>query len=194
MEVMIVCKRYKGNVLEMYKTIRNPREIESYTFLNLTVNEAKELLNAQDDWKIIEDAEKFSCSPTHKCATTKYVSKSKLDKTWKSLCGKHSKINPAGFVSVKDKFISDVDGTSMLIRDPKNKVIKIALRKDNNSAFNKICIDNFHRTQFFNDCLRGNYYYKNSKWAIDYTDDTLYAYWDNFMTREFFSQLNKSKK
>lgn len=159
-------------------------EIESFTLLHLNTEELNALLSCVSDWK--QDGEGFKVSHVS-------VYGDKLDEVFKTIAVEHSKTNP-NFLDVTKKYTSQISGSSMLIRDPEKHVIKIAWRKGNTCAINKLIIDNQKREQFFRDAKSCKCFIEKGKYFIDARDEVIYTYWSNYMNRKYIENIQGVNK
>ena len=190
---MIIGKLIKPCKICFYETRKDGGEIESFSLLKLSVGEFTQLLaKAIEMKKEIE----FTLDGS---SVIQYSGNDELHQLWKTLAIEHERTNPEQFIDVSAQFKTDITGTSCLIRDPVNHIIRIALRKGNDKVtINRICVDNSIRERFFYDVKLTNYYKKNNKFAMDTQDLEIYTYWSKFMNSSFINQYknqrNKKKK
>lgn len=176
----MIAQKKKNKIIELYMLEIN--ELESFTLLKVSLEELLRLKSCSKHWE----------TKGNKLIST-YETGDELDKTFKEIAVEHQKLN-AEFKDVSKTWVSDVSGTSMLIRDPATKIIRIAFRKaDQKCSINKIYIDNYRRELFFNDSKRSTYFRKTHKYAITHEDNELYKYWSNFMNNQYFLETSNKK-
>ena len=164
--------------------------LESYTMLDLSNEDALELLYASDNINKTKDG-----------FVIKYAEDDLVNKMFKAIANKHSKDNP-NFVNVSEKYTVDdnyISGTSLLLRDPKKHVIKICRRSttnDNTCGINRLFIPNNYRDKFFKEVVYGKRFQETGRYELDSRNDDLYSWWSDFMTNAYFNILAdlKSRK
>lgn len=179
----MIAQRKKPNILTIYQNSVN--SIESFSFLHINVSELKALITAEVDneWQSNSDGSLF----------VTYRSGDDIDKAFNKIAVAHiSKNLPLS----KSKYTWNLnDGTSMLIRDPKNNIIRIAYRDSNALCnFNKCYINNEVRERFFQHAKRSNYFSKNHKYAIDLSNAEYYESWSHYMDELFKLRTIKDKE
>lgn len=185
---MLVGKLIKPCKICLYETRKDGGEIESFSLLKLSMGEFGSLFaKAIELKKVIE----YSLDDS---IVIQYSGNDELHQLWKALTVEHKKVNPGNFVDISAQFQSKITGTSCLIRDPKNHIIRIALRNGNDKVtINRICIDNGIRERFFNDVKSTKRYFKTKKYAMDTEDLAVYSYWSKYMNTAFINQCNEEK-
>ena len=183
---MIIGKLIKPCKICMYEVESDGGEVESFSLLKLKLNEFIEIIReALNQNKAIEHALDGSI-------VVNYSGEDAIHQLWKKLAVEHRQSVPANFVDVSKKFKSKVPGTSCLVRDAKNHIIKIALRKGNDDVtINRICIDNDARERFFHDVKTTKRFKTTGKYAMDSSDNTIYSYWSKYMNILFINQSNE---
>ena len=185
---MIIGKLIKPCKICFYETRKDGGEIESFSLLKLSVGEFTQLLA-----KAIEMKQEIEFT-LDGSKVIQYSGNDELHQLWKNLAIEHERTNPEQFIDVSAQFKTDITGTSCLIRDPVNHIIRIALRKGNDKVtINRICVDNSIRERFFYDVKLTNYYRKNNKFAMDTQDLEIYTYWTKFMNNSFINQYKNQK-
>jgi len=154
---------------------------ESFSCLNISIQESNELMKCSNKWE----------SKGNSLMTT-YEYNDDLDKTFKKIALEHKKQSPESFTDVSKRYTSTIPGSSLLIRDPVNHVIRIALRrKDQLCSINVLCIDNRRREMFFNDCKKSKLFKQSKIYGIDSRDEEIYSYWSEEINSCY---LEESKK
>jgi hypothetical protein len=190
---MIIGKLIKPCKICLYEK-EDGGEIESFSLLKLTFQEACSLLLKSEQFK------KEKEFPLDGTVVIKYSGNDEVHQLWKEIAVEHEKNSPKQFLDVSAKFQTTITGTSCLIRDAKNHVIRIALRNgDDKVTINRICIDNNIRERFFCDVKSTKYFKEHKKYAMDTRDLDIYTYWSKFMNTSFITQykeysVNKNKK
>lgn len=184
---MLIGKLIKPCKICLYETRKDGGEIESFSLLKLSMKEFGELFaKAIELKKVIE-------YPLDDSIVIQYSGNDEIHQLWKELSVEHKKVNPANFVDVSAQFTSKITGTSCLIRDPKNHIIRIAYRNgDDKVTINRVCIDNEIRERFFNDVKTTKRYFKTKKYAMDTEDLNVYSYWSKYMNTSFIAQYNNN--
>ena len=181
---MIIAKLYTGKQI-FIKDTEDGGELESFSLLKLSLEEFCFLF-------------KIALAKTGKTYEFKndmlimyYEVGDSINKAWKYLVKQHSKNDATGerFIDKTTKFKTQIPGTSALIRDQVNHIIRIAKRKgDDITSINRLCISNAIRERFFNDVKYGDRYKKTGKYEMDSNDGDLYKHWSNFMNVSFIKQ------
>lgn len=172
----MIVQKLKDNKLIAYEHEVN--EIESFSLLVLDKSEWENLYNLSTNW--VKDNYKL---------TLIYENKDSIDKYFKLLATQHKNNNPL-FKDVSKKYVSNIPGTSMLIRDVKNHIIRIAFRKGDKCDINKLFIPNTVRESFFADTKRCSYLSRNGKYAIDIVDEGFYIKWSKYMNEMYLKGIN----
>lgn len=173
-------QRKKGNKLVLFRVPITQEIKESYSLFRITYVEFKQLL-ATGLWNQVDEFEYVSQATLN--------TNNDLKTAFFDIAKNH--ISKSTRKEVSKKVQSDVPGTSCLIRSANKTYIQIGFRKGaNHTQLNRVCIDNFTREKFFDDCR--------------YTDDPLattyykiragykcFDYWSNFMDKEYERQINK---
>lgn len=182
---MLFGKLIKPCKICIYEQKEDGREIESFSLLKLSLPEIYTLLSQIKENNIIE------CTLDNSIVI-KYSGDDDIHKEWKKIAIEHTKNNPSNFRDLSKKYKTNIAGTSCLIRDPENHIIKIALRKGNDvCTINRICIDNDIRERFFQDTKVGKYFKQNKKYALDTQDLSIYTYWSKYMNSSYLEQSRK---
>ena len=188
---MIIGKLIKPCKICLYDLDKDGGEIESFSLFKPSFNELSQILT-----KAIETKKEIEY-PLDGSVVIKYSGNDEVHKVWKEIAVEHERNSPDQFLDVSAQFKTDIPGTSCLVRDPVNHIIKIALRKGSDKVtINRICIDNSIRERFFYDVKTSQYYKKNNKFAMDTNDLQTYTYWSKFMNTSFINQYKnqRSKK
>lgn len=186
---MIIGKLIKPCKICIYEIEEDGGEIESFSLLKLSLQEAVELL-----LNIDLKADRIETT-LDGSVVLKYSGNDELHNKWKELAVNHKNTNPQEFVDVSKTFTSTINGTSVLIRDPKKHVIRICKRNgDDTLTINRIPIDDIQRESFFTDVKTGVYFKNNKKYAMspdDQRDFSTYIRWSNFMNVTYEKVLKK---
>lgn len=185
---MIIGKLIKPCRICLYES-DDGGEKESFTLLKLSFKEALGLYNdALCNGNKIE-------YPLDESVVIQYSGNDNVHTEWKAIAVEHEKNSPMDFIDLSSEFKTSISGTSCLIRDPKNHIIKIALRKGNDKiVINRVCIDNAIRERFFSDVKATKRYKESGHFAMDTRDLDIYKYWSNYMNVSFISQYKDYKK
>lgn len=171
----MIAQKKKNNLLELYSPYVN--ELESFSLLKVSEDEYKLLIDSRDTWE--RKGDKVFCT---------YSVTDMTDKIFRKIAKDHKKNNPL-FQDVSKTYTSSIDGTSMLVRNPKDHIIRIARRKDQSCTINKLCIDDDVREYFFSMAKRSRYFEKTHKYAIDVENVSWYKYWSKYMNDEYLKQI-----
>lgn len=185
---MIIAKLIKPCKICLYDMEEYGGEIESFSLLKLSLLEYTTLIyKAARLDKEIE-------YPLDGSIVIPYSGEDELHHFWKELALEHKRKNPADFVDVSHKFKTKILGTSCLIRDPAKHIIKIALRRgDDTVTINRLCIGNNIRERFFSDVKRTKLFKQTGKYMMDANDLGIYTYWTTFMNESFIMQSKDAK-
>ncbi len=182
--MLIIAQKIKPNKIKLYKWAFD--EIESYSLLKVTAEEAKDLIRADKDiWhnEIIHGVKEYvaTVSPA-------------INEVRLSMVAKHKLVN-SEFRDVSKKYKLDVDGTSCLIRDPNTHTIKIAYKKSNQYCnINLLHINNNIREKFFEDAHHSLYWKLEKKYGISVEDTLEYKKWSDYMNRCYIKATNTKIK
>lgn len=174
-----VLQKLRGNKLRI---IRIPLETSvpaSYSMFRIKYSEKLELLRL-GKWDLVDEDEYISDSLSNKENLDLKSHYFKLAKTYVSKDTRKE---------VHKKQISDVRGTSCLIRTSTKSYIQIAYRRnDNRTSINRVCISDTRREEFFETCrntddILASKYYKIRN-GYKYFD-----YWNKFMDEEYNRQV-----
>jgi hypothetical protein len=173
---MIIAKLEKGFKLCVFNVTTDGSEKESYTLLKLSIKELNKLLtSAYNEGEGVSDLDADGLLIT-------YRGDGKTFALWKELVASHKQNPDFVAANLSKEFLSAIPGTSCLIREPKAHVIKIALRKGNNTnTINRLCVSNLIRERFFADAKASDFYKNTGKYAIDTKDLNTYSYWSQYM-------------
>ena len=185
----MIARKIKPGVLELLD-INSIEEVESYTLLEVT---------DKDAYLLLASSKNFSTDGN--VTTINYESGDKTDKMFKAIAQKHKEENPTNFIDVSKKYYlgSDIyiEGTSILHRDPKTHVIKVAYRKTTKSkegSINRLFIDNATRDRFFRDAKNSVKFLETGRYELDTRDYDKYVYWSNYMNEAYFRIMTFIKK
>ncbi len=185
----MIARKVKPGVLELID-VDSIDEVESYTLLEVTDKDAYLLLASSKNF-----------SSQDKVTTINYESGDNTDKMFKAIAQKHKEENPTNFVDVSKKYYLDkdvhIEGTSVLLRNPKNHTIKVARRSTTNSKegnINRLFVDNVTRDRFFNDVRVSKRFKTSNKYELDTQDYDKYVYWSNYMNESYFRILNMIRR
>ena len=180
-KLFVIAQKVKPNLIKLYRWAFE--EIESYSLLRVSVEEAKDLIRAdKDGWetKIINSVTEYvrEVSPA-------------IDKVWLDIAAKHKNNNP-DFMDVSKKYQLLIKGTSCLIRDPNTHSIKIAYRRKNTLCnINLLNIDDVKREEFFNDAHHSFFWKVNKRYGISIEDQLQYKRWNDYMNNCFKKYTRK---
>lgn len=183
----MIAQRIKPGVLLISKNEMQD-SLESFTMLNVSKDDALELLFASEN--VERTADGF---------VIKYNDSDLVSKMYKAIACKHKESNPK-FIDVSTKYTlkdDDIDGTSLLLRDPKKHIIKVCRRstaKSNECNINRLFIPNKYRDRFFKDVLLCQRYKDTNKWEIDSRDIDIYTEWSNFMNDSYFGIISELRE
>ena len=169
--MLIIAQKVKPNKIKLYRWAFD--EIESYSLIKVSVEEAKALIRAdKDGWhnEIIHGVNEYvrEVSPA-------------INEVWLSLVAKHKLENP-DFKDVSKTYKIKMGGTSCLIRDPNTHTIRIAYRKKNQSCnINLLNISDKVREEFFSDAHHSFFWKVEKKYGISIEDEIQYRKWSNYM-------------
>lgn len=181
---MLYAKVVKHSQIVIYKQDEDGKELESYSLLKINLNELCQLIQNIDTDNNLFISENSLIIP--------FKDNKKLYNNFKAIANEHKTKHPETFLDVSKKFTSNIEGTSVLVRDPTKHLIWIAKRRGNNlQNINRICIDNIIREKFFKDCKTCTYYKENDKFIIDTRDLKVYTTWSNYMNRIYLENVRK---
>ena len=181
---MLFGKLIKPCKICIYEQKEDGGEIESFSLLKLSLPEVYILLSQAKDVECTLDSS----------IVIKYSGNDSIHQEWKKLAVEHTKKNPSNFRDISKKYKTDIAGTSCLIRDANKHIIKIALRKGNDTCtINRMCIDNEMRERFFQDAKAGKYFKQTKKYALDTQDLNVYTYWSKYMNSSYLEQSKRLK-
>lgn len=173
--MLIIAQKVKPNKIKLYRWAFD--ELESYSLLKVTVEEAKEIIRSdKDGWKneIIHGVNEY----VHEVTPN-------LDKTWLSMVAKHKENNP-NFIDVSRKYNHYCFGTSCLIRDVNTHVIRIALRPERcKQTINLLYIEDVVREKFFADTHHSLFWKLEHSYGISVEDTEVYRKWSNYMNKMY---------
>lgn len=177
---MLIGKLIKPCKICFYEQDQDNGEIESFSLLKLNIIEFIKLYSiAMVNNMVIEETLDNSI-------VIKYSGDDTLHQCWKELAMNHKTANPSNFTDVSKSFKSEIEGTSVLIRDPIKEIIRIAKREGNDTdTINRICISNKDREDFFYSAKRSKYFNDTGKYAISSDDAKIYEYWSIRMNNAY---------
>lgn len=185
----MIARRVKPGLLKIINN-HDDNIVESYTMILLNERDTLDLLYSAEPNNIVkEDDNTFVIT---------YEDKDQVSTLYKALANKRSK-ESSNFVDVSKKYELEFDaipGTSVLVRDPEKREIKVAYRKSTNSkvcSINRLFISNEIRDAFFNDVREGRYFRDNGKFILSDEDEFLYGKWSNYMTNRYFKIIKALK-
>lgn len=183
----MIARKIKPGILEIID-VKSQDEIESYTLLEISDKDAYLLATSAN-----------TLSKDGNTVTICYTNGDEVDKMFKAIANKHQEENSDNFIDVSKKYTLDKDvkipGTSLLLRDAKNHIIKVAYRKTTNSKegnINRLFVTNDIRDKFFNDVRVSKRHLETNKWELD-TRSKAYAYWSSYMNREYLRIIDSIK-
>lgn len=181
---MIYAKVFKHSQIVIYKKDKDGGELESYSLLKISPKELLQLIrNIEFDNDLLIEGNSIILP---------FKDNKKLYDNFKAIANEHKLKKPNSFLDVSKKFTSNIEGTSVLVRDPIKHLIWIAKRKGNNlQNINRICIDNIVRERFFKDCKTCIYYKENNKFIIDTRDLRVYTTWSDYMNKIYLENVKK---
>lgn len=183
----MIAQRIKPGLMLISKASMN-NNLESYTMLDISEEDALELLFASTNIEKKEDG--FYVT---------YKDDETVSLMYKAIANKHKQSNP-NFIDVSKKYeVPDnfIDGTSLLLRDPKTHIIKVCRRATTNSNkcnINRLFITNFVRDKFFREVVTTQRYQETQKYEMDSRDDAVYSAWSNYMNQSYFEVLAKLRE
>ena len=177
--MLIIAQKIKPNKIKLYRWAFD--EIESYSLLKVTVEEAKELIRAdKDGWKN---------ETVHGVSEYVHEVTEPLDKVWLSMVAKH-KENNKDFMDVSRNYKTSISGTSCLIKDPNTHTIRIAYRpKNQKPTINLLFIDDMIREKFFKDAHHSLFWKLEHTYGISVEDTEVYAKWSNYMNKMYIKYI-----
>lgn len=184
----MIARKVKPGILEIID-VKSQDEIESYTLVEIS---------DKDAYLLATSAKQFSKDGN--IVTINYDSDDDTDKMFKAIVGKHKKENKGNFTDVSKKYIIDKDviipGTSILLRDVKNHVIKVCRRATTNSKegnINRLFISDSIRDKFFKEIARCKRYLQTNKWELDTQDEEIYNSWSAYMNNQYLEIMKVIK-
>ena len=183
----MIAQRIKPGVLLISKADMKDN-LESYTMLNISKEDAVELLFASENIEKTKDG-----------FVIHYTDQDDVSMMYKAIANKHKQSNP-NFIDVSKKYDVPegfINGTSLLLRDPKTHVIKVCRRTTTNSNkcnINRLFITNFVRDKFFKEVVESLRYKETGKYEMDSRDDAMYSLWSNYMNTEYFNVISRLRE
>ena len=183
----MIAQRIKPGVIYISKEDMKDN-LESYTMLNISKEDALELLFASSE--VTRTGDGF---------VIKYQDKDAVSQMYKAIASKHRQSN-SHFIDVSKKYEvtdEDVPGTSLLLRDPKKHVIKVCRRtttNDHTCGINRLFISNKYRDEFFKDVVGSVRYDETHKYELDTRDEDIYTKWSNFMNDSYFGIMSELRE
>ena len=191
---MLIGKLTKNCVIRIYKDPEADSLQESFTLVKLSDDALLILLKAISR-ELKESNQTAFVVDTDGSYCINCIPEGKIHKAWKAIAVNRKKESPESFVDVTTIYKTTVAGTSVLIRDPENKVIKIAKRNgDDRNSINRVCIDNDIRERFFSDAKCCELYRVYHKYGVSSADYSAYKYWSDFMNHAYLKGLKDAAK
>ena len=161
----------------IYEQKEEGGEVESFSLLKLNLKEVYCLLSVAFKECSTSKRDRNIEAVLDGSIVIKYSGNDDIHKAWKELVQNHVKNNPNEFRDISKKYKTNTPGTSCLIRDATKHIIKISLRKgDDTCTINRMCIDNEIRERFFQDAKASKYFKQTKKYALDTQDLNTYTY------------------
>ena len=184
----MIARKIKPGILEIID-VQSEDELESYSLLEIS---------DKDAYLLLASTKYFNREGN--VTTITYENGDNTDKMFKAIAQKHKENNPTNFLDVSKKYTIDEDvmipGTSVLLRDPKEHVIKVCRRTTTNSKIgniNRLFIDNATRDNFFFDVKHSTRFKNMNKYELDSTDKK-YAYWSDYMNQQYCKIMRTIKE
>ena len=185
---MLIGKLIKPCKICIYEQKEDGGEVESFSLLKLSLGEIYSLLSQVKNKETIENTLDGSL-------VIKYSGNDEIHKRWRQLAVEHLKKGPSSFIDVSKKYKSNISGTSVLIRDAKKHIIRIAFRNgDDTNTINRMCISNEERERFFQDAKMSNVFKIDHKYALDTRDINMYTYWSKFINTRYIENVKNIVK
>ena len=184
----LVAHRKKDYTIELKNVPQNTVVSQSFELIELSYDEYLELYSASPEWyknSAKPNIEWTVCKPNTKIY--KVFIKFATCKT--SGIPKHS---------YGKKYITDVPGTSRLVRSSDKSRIYIAYRTGkktfNETRINSVCIDNFQREEFFDD-VKAKHGYLPFIGRYELTaKDCAFNKWSSLMDRMYMREVTRYEK
>ena len=180
--MLIIGQKVKPNKIKLYRWAFD--EIESFTLLKLTVEEAKSLIRADKKGWITENIHGVNQYTRDMLASTTgntEIMSNAINEVWTSLALKHKEEN-SEFQDVSKTYLIKMPGTSCLIRDVNTHTIKIAYRKKNQKCgINLLNISDTIKEECFKDAFHSFFWKTHKKYGISIEDEEQYKKWSNYM-------------
>lgn len=164
-------------------------EVESFALLDVSDKDAFRLLTKATGFESKDGV-----------TTIRYNNGDDVDTMFKAIAGKHKKSNP-DFQDVSKKYhIKDISqgGTSVLLRDGKKHVIKVARRSTTKSTegnINRLFITNAERDLFFKEADKSATRAKTGLYMLSADlDHELYEKWSGFMNKRYLEIIQSIAK
>lgn len=174
-----VVQRRKGNKLILKRLPLEQKIAESYSMFRITYQEFRDILKT-GIWDVVDEDEYWSQSTlkNEELKTVFYaVAKNHVTKEMRKEADKRVE--------------STVRGTSCLIRGSDKSYIRIGYRKGRNTTqINRVCIPDYKREEFFQDCKNTDDPLATVHWALR-RGYKYFLDWNEYMDKEFERQTTK---
>lgn len=188
----MIARKVKPGVLEIVD-VDLSKEIESHTLIEISDKDAYLLLTTSKGFKVGDNNK----------TTISFKDGDATDVMFKAIAEKHKKEEGRTFLDVSKKYNVDdvkIEGTSVLIRDVENRIIRVARRETTNckqGSINRLFVTNYERDLFF-DCARvSNSFKTTGKFMLDASLDAKdYDTWSAYMNDryvEIVGQVGQTK-
>ena len=187
--MLIIAQKVKNNKIKLYRWAFD--EIESYSLLKISVEEAHQLIDSDPEgWKLkkVRGIKEYVRNVSDKVNTV-----------WLSLVAEHKK-NNKDFMDVSKNygintllFDSSMEGfSSVLIRNVDTHIIRITYDTDDIVyGINILPISNEKREEFFKDTHHSKYWKREHKYGLDLEDGTTYAKWSDYMNKMYIKYIGE---
>lgn len=184
----LVAHRKKDYTIELMDIPINTQIIQSYSLIEINEDEYMELYKCSDSWYRHTDKPNIiwtSCKP-----------RTKMYNTFMRLAT--SKSSGIAYEDLGKKFITDIPGTSRLVRSSDKSRIYIAYRKGNKTLnqtrINSVCIDNIRREEFFDDVKSKHGYLPFIGRYELYAGDYAFDKWNRYMDELYLWEKRRNEK
>ena len=180
----MIARKIKGNFIE----IEDSRFVfvESFSFVEIDTDDLTSLLmsaNADDVTKI--DANTYKI---------RYSKGDAVDRRYNAIAMRRSQ-TIGRLYNTNIRYSYAPNGTSVLVRDDKRRIIRIARRNANGMRFcmSVLPITDSARNAFFNECKSSKYHESTTKYGIDSRDVEEYLKWSHYMDDKYL-EYTKQKQ